>query len=46
MRDNPNVATAQLHAILDISDTAVEKNLKFLRDNGYIERIYAKKNGY
>lgn len=46
MRDNPNVTTAELHTILGISETAVENNINFLKDNGYIERIGAKKNGY
>ena len=46
MRDNPNVTTAELHIMLGISDTAVENNITFLKENGYIERIGAKKNGY
>lgn len=46
MRDNPNVTAAELHVMLGISETAVENNITFLKDNGYIERIGAKKNGY
>lgn len=46
MRDNPNITTAELHVMLGISETAVENNITFLKDNGYIERIGAKKNGY
>ena len=46
MRDNPNVTTAELHVLLGISETAVENNINYLRENGYIERIGAKKNGY
>ena len=46
MRDNPNVTTMQLHEILGISETAVENNISYLRNNGYIERVGAKKNGY
>lgn len=46
MRDNPNVTTAELHKMLGISETAVENNITFLKRNGYIERIGAKKNGY
>ncbi|HCE78963.1 MAG TPA: transcriptional regulator [Lachnospiraceae bacterium] len=46
MRDNPNVTTAELHTMLGISETAVENNITFLKDNGYIERVGAKKNGY
>ena len=46
MRDNPNITTAELHVMLGISETAVENNITFLKDNGYIERVGAKKNGY
>lgn len=46
MRDNPGVTTAELHIMLGISETAVENNITFLKDNGYVERIGAKKNGY
>ena len=46
MRDNPNITTNELHQILGISETAVENNLSFLKDNGYIERIGSKKTGY
>lgn len=46
MRDNPNITTAELHSILGVSETAVEKNISFLRDNGYIERVGSRKAGY
>lgn len=46
MRDNPNVTTAELHKMLGISETAVENNITFLKQNGYVERVGAKKNGY
>ena len=46
MRDNPNVTTAELHVILQISETAIENNISFLKENGFIERVGAKKNGY
>jgi predicted HTH transcriptional regulator len=46
MCDNPNVTTAELRVMLNISETAVENNILFLRKNSYIERIGAKKNGY
>lgn len=45
MRDNPNITTAELHNILGVSETAVEKNISFLRDNGYIERVGSKRQG-
>ena len=46
MRYNPNITTAELHNILGVSETAVEKNISFLRENGYIERVGSKKAGY
>lgn len=46
MRNNPNVTKAQLMVVLNISDTAVDKNIKFLRDNNFIRRIGSNKNGY
>ena len=46
MRDNPNITTSELHQILGISETAVENNLTFLKENGYVERIGSKKTGY
>ena len=46
MRDNPNITTVQLHVILGISETAVGNNITFLKENGYIERIGAKRGGY
>ena len=46
IRDNPNITTDELQKILGISNTAVEKNINFLKENGYIDRIGAKKNGY
>lgn len=46
MRDNPNITVAQLHTIIGVSETAIENNINFLRDNGYIERIGSKRAGY
>ena len=43
MRDNPNITIAELHNILGVSETAVENNISFLRENGYIERVGSKK---
>ena len=36
----------QLANILCISETAVENNLKYLKDNGYIKRNGSNKTGY
>ena len=46
MRDNPNITTAELELILNISETAIENNINYLRKNGYIERIGSNKTGY
>ena len=45
MRDNPNITTSELHQILGISETAVENNLTFLKENRYVERVGSKKTG-
>ena len=46
IRSNPNVTQVQLSAIVGMGLTAVEKNIRFLKENGYIERIGANKTGY
>lgn len=46
MRDNPNITAEELRKILGISKTAVDNNISFLRENGYIERAGSKKAGY
>ncbi|MCD7751785.1 MAG: winged helix-turn-helix transcriptional regulator [Lachnospiraceae bacterium] len=46
MRDNPNITTEELHRILGVSETSVNRNLSFLKENGYVERIGSKKTGY
>ena len=46
MHANPNVTVAQLAQALQISTTAVEKNLQILKREGYIERIGPAKGGH
>ena len=46
MKNNPNVTGAELHNKLGISETAVDNNIAYLKKNGFIRRIGAKKNGY
>lgn len=46
IRNNPNITSSQLASILGISTTAIEKNISYLKDNGYIERIGSNKTGY
>ena len=46
IRNDPNITTAQLRVILNCAETTVENNIACLRDNGYIERVGSRKNGY
>lgn len=46
IRNNPNITSNQLSIILQISTTAVEKNLSYLKKNNYIERVGSNKTGY
>ena len=39
MKENPQVSTRQLSEMIGISQTAIENNLKYLKENGYIERV-------
>lgn len=45
LKDNPEYTAEQLAEILEISQRAVEKNIKFLRDNEYIIRDGGRKDG-
>ena len=46
IRDNSSITTAELAKILQISETAVNNNLAFLKENLYIKRVDSKKKGY
>ena len=46
IRSNPNVTQTQLSIIVGVGLTAVEKNIRFLKENGYIVRIGSNKTGY
>lgn len=46
MRHNPNITKAELVVLLGISNTAVDNNIRYLRENGYIIRVGENKNGY
>lgn len=46
IRNNQNITSSQLASVLGISTTAVEKNIRYLKDNGCIERIGSNKSGY
>ena len=45
MRKNSQITQPQLMEILNIGKTAVQKNITYLRENGYIKREGANKNG-
>jgi len=44
--NDSKTSTRQLSENLGISTTAVDKNLKFLKENGYIKRVGSAKGGY
>ena len=46
MRNNPNITQEELVKIIGIKSTAIEDNIKFLKENEYIERKGSKKTGY
>ena len=46
MLSNPKVTTTQLARTLNISTTAVEKNIKLLKEQGQIERVGPAKGGH
>jgi ATP-dependent DNA helicase RecG len=43
---NPRISSVQLATEVGISSTAIEKNLKFLKENGFIARIGPAKGGH
>ena len=45
-RNNPNITQEQLISIIGIGKKAMQDNIRFLRENGYIERIGSNKSGY
>ena len=46
MRHNPSITKSELVVLIEISDTAIDNNIRYLRNNGYIKRIGENKNGY
>ena len=44
--DNSKISTRKLSEKLGISTTAVDKNLKFLKEKGYIKRVGSARGGY
>ena len=45
MNDRPNVSISELSKLLGISTTAIEKNIKYLKDNRYVKRKGPAKGG-
>lgn len=46
IRHNPNVTNKQPSIIIGISETAIENNIRILRENKIIERSGSKRGGY
>jgi len=46
LRNNPNTTHLNLMFKLKISESTAYKNIRYLKENGYIERIGSNKNGY
>lgn len=46
MRHNPNITKKELAVLIGISETAIDNNIKYLKQNGYIERIGPNKDGW
>lgn len=46
MRHNPSITKAELVVLLGISNTAVDNNIGYLRENEYIIKVGENKNGY
>ena len=46
IRNNINVINKQLSIIIGILETAIENNIRILRENKIIERIDSKKTGF
>ncbi len=46
IRDNRNITTLEMVALLGIGQTTVERAIAWLKKNGFIKRIGATKNGY
>ena len=46
IKQNPKISIVQLAKELNLSTTAIEKNIKYLKDNKYIKRIGSAKGGY
>ena len=46
IRDNPSITINQFSIVLGLSEPGIKKNLKQLKELGYIQRIGSNKTGY
>ncbi len=46
MRNNPNVTKEELVKLIGISSTAIDNNISYLKNHGFIIRVGSNKNGY
>ena len=46
LKNNPKLKQKEIAEQLKISEITVKRNIKELKERGYIERIGARKNGY
>lgn len=46
IRNNPNINRKQFGRTLNLKRTAIQNNISFLKNNGYIKRIGSNKSGY
>lgn len=46
MRKTPYITQRELSKIIGIGKTAIENNIRFLRENGYLERVGSSGSGY
>lgn len=46
LRDNPSLTQPQLMVLMGLGKTAVQNNISFLRNNGFIRRVGSDKSGY
>ncbi len=46
MKNHPTISITALSKQIGISTTAIEKNIDFLKNEGFIERIGPDKGGY
>ena len=46
MRNNPNITIPQLSKLIGINRAAIDKNIVYLKANGYLKRIGSNKSGY